>query len=296
MDTTGHKLVDYVRRGTPLDERTKLFLAYHTLQQFDTFFAMFIGILRTETKKLFINRPEDELQINPIINNIAFYQANLLIPKLKEFESQLKHTLQENDFPILRKQITHFLNICDTVAKVQRKFWSQSDFYFLFSEETKFTNRDEFTDIFANNHIVFFSHHETSYPKLIEKEEKAEKALAHCTSLSSLETRLQELTSTSGVSIFIISTIKEESRAIFEYLQKLPFLADYDLLVENITGGAGKNIFKANKKVAKIIVGGYNFLMMCYAQRVKLDNTIIRNIKGTQSKLILDDILRYDPT
>ena len=74
------------------------------------------------------------------------------------------------------------------------------------------------------------------------------------------------------------------------------FLSDYELLAENITGGAGKNIFKAHKKVAKIIIGGYNFLMMCYAQRVKFDTIIIRNIKGTQSNLILDDIIRYEPT
>ncbi|MBQ2600695.1 hypothetical protein II582_05115 [bacterium] len=48
----------------------------------------------------------------------------------------------------MRLQIEHFFSITDTVAKVQRKMYNQSDFYFLFSEDTKFTNRDEFLDIF----------------------------------------------------------------------------------------------------------------------------------------------------
>ena len=89
--------------------------------------------------------------------------------------------------------------------------------------------------------------------------------------------------------------MKEESREIFEALQKIRFLQDYELLVENITGGAGKNIYKANKKPAKIMIGGYHFLMMCFAQKVHFDEILIRNVKGAQSQLILDDITRYEP-
>ena len=56
-----------------------------TLQEFDTFFTMFIGILWTETKKIFTNRPDDEIQINPIVTNPDFYQTNLILPKLREY-------------------------------------------------------------------------------------------------------------------------------------------------------------------------------------------------------------------
>jgi hypothetical protein len=87
--------------------------------------------------------------------------------------------------------------------------------------------------------------------------------------------------------------VKEESRAIFEALQKMRFLENYEFLAENITGGAGKNIYKANKKTAKIVIGGYNFLMMCYAQKVPFDEILVWNIRGNQSQLILDDIARY---
>jgi hypothetical protein len=87
--------------------------------------------------------------------------------------------------------------------------------------------------------------------------------------------------------------VKEESREIFEALQKMRFLTGYEFLAENITGGAGKNIYKANKKTAKIVIGGYHFLMMCYAQKVQFDEIFVRNIRGNQSQLILDDLMRY---
>ena len=35
--------------------------------------------------------------------------------------------------------------------------------------------------------------------------------------------------------------------------------------------------------------------MMCYAQKVQFDEILIRNVRGAQSQLILDDIVRYAP-
>ena len=81
----------------------------------------------------------------------------------------------------------------------------------------------------------------------------------------------------------------------FEYLQTIPELSDYELLVENITWWAWKNIYKAQKNEKKIVVWWYNFLMMCYAQKVKFDELIIRNIRWAQSDLILTDMQWYSP-
>ncbi|MDR0650671.1 MAG: hypothetical protein LBG59_04680 [Candidatus Peribacteria bacterium] len=146
------------------------------LKEFDTFFAMFLGIVWMETKNLFIGRPEDILQINPIINNLDFHQTNLLLPKLRAFEQPLQSVLHQQDFHTLWKQIEHFLAICETIANVERKMYGQtgSDFYFLFSEEAKFTNRDEFKDIFHHHHIVFLSNHEQQYPSMLPPQQTAE--------------------------------------------------------------------------------------------------------------------------
>lgn len=266
------------------------------LQDFDTFFTMFIWILRTETKKLFINRPEDEIQINPIVSTPDFYQTNLMIQKLKEFKLILESSIQPWDFKTLRSQIEHFLSITETVAKVQRKMYGQSDFYFLFSEDTKFTNRDEFLDNFQDKHTIFLSSHEKSYtPLLPEIKQKELKKLPYLKNISNLEWDLTKYLLDWDQSFFIISTVKEESREIFENLQKIQDLNWYQLLVENITWWAWKNIYKAQKNKKKIVVWWYNFLMMCYSQKIKFDQTIIWNIKWAQSNLILSDILRFSP-
>lgn len=267
-----------------------------TLQEFDTFFTMFIWILRTETKKLFINIPDDEIQINPIVSSIEFYQTKLLLPRLKEFWPKLEKSLQAWDFKTLRLQIEHFFSITETVAKVQRKMYAQSDFYFLFSEDTKFTNRDEFLDIFTDHHTLFLSNHETAYPELLpDIADFEDKKLPHLRAVVDLESMLSKYISKSEQSFFIISTVKDESREIFEHLQTIPELSDYELLVENITWWAGKNIYKAQRNQKKVVVWWYNFLMMCYAQKVKFDELIIRNIRWAQSDLILTDMQRYSP-
>ncbi|MDR3169483.1 MAG: hypothetical protein LBU27_07180 [Candidatus Peribacteria bacterium] len=267
-----------------------------TLSDFDMFFTMFLGILWTDTKKLFLGRAEDDLIINPLANHPDFYQTNLLLPKLKAFKEPLQMTLSEQDFQTLWKQIEHFLTITETIAKVQRKMYGQtgSDFYFLFSEDAKFTNRDEFKELFHRNHIVFLSNHEKGYKKLVEAPLPPFRSLTHITTLGGLETKLSELSAAKNA-IFIISTVKDESREIFEALQKMRFLADYELLVENITGGAGKNMYKANKKQKKILVGGYNFLMMCYAQKIRFDEILVWNVRGSNSEVILSDVKWYQP-
>ena len=62
-----------------------------------------------------------------------------------------------------------------------------------------------------------------------------EKKLPHLRVVIGLESMLSKFISKSDQSFFIISTVKDESREIFEYLQTIPELSDYELLVENIT-------------------------------------------------------------
>jgi hypothetical protein len=70
---------------------------------------------------------------------------------------------------------------------------------------------------------------------LPEIKESEEKRLPHLKAVVDLDTMLSKYISDSNQSFFIISTVKDESREIFEYLQTLPQLSEYELLVENIT-------------------------------------------------------------
>ncbi|MBR7036641.1 hypothetical protein IKI14_01940 [bacterium] len=69
-------------------------------------------------------------------------------------------------------------------------------------------------------------------PDIVDFEEKR---LPYLRAVVDLESILSKFISKSEQSFFIISTVKDESREIFEYLQTISELSDYELLVENIT-------------------------------------------------------------
>jgi hypothetical protein len=103
----------------------------------------------------------------------------------------LEGLLQTSDYKTLWSQIQHFFLITETVAKVQRKMYGQSDFYFLFSEDTKFTNRDEFLDIFMDHHVLFLSNHEKTYTCLLPNIMDSEvRKLPHLKAVVDLDTML----------------------------------------------------------------------------------------------------------
>jgi hypothetical protein len=65
--------------------------------------------------------------------------------------------------------------------------------------------------------------------------------------------------------------------------------------VENITGGVGKNVFKATWPGKKVIIGGNSFLLYLYANNIQIDEIILFNSKGGSEQSILQDIQRYYP-
>ncbi len=124
-----------------------------------------------------------------MIENLDFYQTNKLLPRFQEFKEGLKADLSEQDFLTLWRQVEHFLDISQSVTKITRKTYTsgnESGFYFLFAEETKFTNWDEFKEIFDKNHTIFFSNHEEKSTALlpdIQEGLKLPSTLIHVSSL-----------------------------------------------------------------------------------------------------------------
>ena len=158
-----------------------------------------------------------------------------MLPNFEEWKIKLENILQQSDFITLWKQLEHFFYLTNTVVKIQRKMYNQSDFYFLFSEDTKFTNWGEFNDLFADKTVYFFSNSEKKYSLLSHNSSLSTFPYSFTNTFSALERKLLEDVSLNKHSFFILSTVKEESREIFEFLQKLPCVSDFELLVENIT-------------------------------------------------------------
>jgi len=269
-------------------------------EEFRQFFTMFIGILGQETKVFFTNTDATVQTIDPLKWNISFYQTNKLLERFDEWKEIIQWLLQPSEFTMLWKQIDHMNTIFDNIMIVEKKMWWRKwEFYFVYSEEVKFTNWNDFLEELKGHNTIFLSNTDETLPELIHVDEKQENAL---------DDKIFPLSKTPSVvkaienfdfennpnwCIFVLSVKKDESVALFEEFIGKWFDKQYLLLVENITWGVGKNLFKAKQQWAKIIIWGYNFLLQLFAQKIAISQLIIYNNKWNQQDLIFSDIIWY---
>ena len=196
------------------------------------------------------------------------------------------------------------IKIFDGNLQVEKKMYDRSAFYFIYSEEVKFSSWDEFLELFKERKALFLSHTDTTLPCLIaeredskinKEQQKGENQIFHLSKTASVLKAIEAFDKTQfpNGAIFILSVKKEESKELFEALIKKGMDQDFLLLVENITGGSWKNLFKAKQQGTKIIIWGYAFLLQLFAQKIAISELIIYNNKGKQQDLIFSDILRY---
>ena len=195
------------------------------------------------------------------------------------------------------------LTIFEGMMTVEKKMYSKSGFYFVYAEEVKFTNREEFLEEFVGHRIFFLSHTDEQLPALIPEASRVPASSAsaipaikdqNSASTSSdsplspdSEPQIKPTTPAPSVAnpqkpanihrlskipsvlqailafdrekspngtIFILSVVKEESKLLFETMIDRGLDQNFLLLVENITGGSGKNLFKAKHQGTKIII------------------------------------------
>ena len=196
------------------------------------------------------------IQHDPIREHGDFYQSNLLRKQLIEKKEGLQKTLSEENYKILEKHIAHIEKVFDSVLNVFKKMYGNSEFYFTYGEAQKFTDWKEFTDIFKNK-VMFFTNTNKQGIKLSDKEIiQTQRIKTVPPIVDGLINRITEEIEQSpeNISYFIFSPRKEESKKIFEDLCKNNIHTKATLLVENITGGIGKNIFKAKQTKNKILI------------------------------------------
>ena len=273
-----------------LDERKDWLDA---IEPFARFFEIFMGVVFAETKKCFVDVQESKLTINPILENINFYETNKLFLQFPAHKSILQECLDVDDFENLWKMIDQLFLVFSWLIDVKRIMYNQSDFYFTYAESTKYTNWDEFKDVFPW-WIYFFSDFEKAYPKLVDFEgTKNEINIKKIWNIDSVVSFLHdEMDDSTEKTIYVLSTVKTESKEIFDKLFAL-WVWDVSLLVENITWSSGKNIFKAKEKWPKIIIWGYSFLMQLISNKINIDICVDFNIIWKLSKYLLEDIKRY---
>ncbi len=264
------------------------------IENFARFFEVFMGVLFAETKKHFVNIQDNYITLNPIIDHINFHETNALIKQFDKHKTLLESNLDSEDFEKLWSGIEQMFNILAWLLQVNKIMYSQSDFYFIYSEAIQFTNWTEFTDIFAS-HTIFFSNFDHSATKIMEATQKNE--VLNFKKIWDIDKIVNfvdtELSKNPNKTFFIISTIKTESKEIFEKMYAHGLEQKALLLIENITGSLGKNIFKAKNNGPKVIVWGYNFFIRLLSNKIDVDICVDFNIKWKMSEYLLNDMQRY---
>jgi hypothetical protein len=182
---------------------------------------------------------------------------------LIEKKDGLKDILSAENYTVLEKHIAHIQKVFDNVINIFKKMYGNGEFYFTYGEAQKFTDRKEFTDVFKNK-VIFFSNTNVQLTPLIKGETKGDvKQTTRTQSIKIVPPIVDKLVAyivdevqkaPDNISYFIFSPKKEESKKIFEDLCKKDINKKATLLVENITGGIGKNIFKAKQTKNKIMI------------------------------------------
>jgi len=272
------------------------------LQEFVNMFQIYIWVLSNDSTKLFIKTDATMVQHDPIRDHGDFYQSNLLRKQLIEKREWVRAILSEENNTILDKHIAHITKVFDSVVNVFKKMYGNGEFYFTYGEAQKFTDWKEFTDVFKNK-VVFFSNTNTQGAPLIGGETKRGLLNEQAQSIKIVPPFVDKLVtyivdevkkSPEDISYFIFSPKKDESKKIFEDLCQNDINKQATLLVENITGGIGKNIFKAKQTKNKIIIWWYNFILFLYANKVPLKEIILFNARWPSEQNILDDIKWYN--
>ncbi|MCX6822676.1 MAG: 3'-5' exonuclease [candidate division SR1 bacterium] len=288
-----------------------LLAADKALQDFHSFFQILIGILSTETKKIFTNTDLIYIPHDPIVDHSDFHQTNQMRKQLPEHMGKVKAAIGEELFAPVEKQIQQLDHIFNNVVNISKKMYSQSDFYFVYAEAQRYTNREEFLEIFTNN-VYFLSNNNKEHIPLLDKGGvrggfdgaqpiKTKIPTRNLGRVDQITKHIQGAdvktlpTGRQVQNIFIFSPKKEESKKIFEDLCQKGIQEQALILVENITGGVGKNVFKASGTGRKIIIGGNSFLLYLYANGTTIDEVILFNSKGGSEQSILQDIQWYYP-
>jgi len=267
------------------------------LTEFINKFQMFMGVLFLETKRLFPNGAVNRVQSNPILDNTDFPKANIVWKELLEKKNELQMFLLEVDSEFVEKNISHIAENLDTVVNINKKDFRSWEMNFVYQEALKFTQWNEFLEFFGEQDVSFFSNTSSQYLSLdsedsisiwfeIKKISNIGKVINYVEEL--LEKKWQE-----SISCFILSSLKNQSRELFEIFYQKNIHKEILLLAENITGGIGKSVFKAKHSEQKIMIGSYNFYMWLISKWITIDNLIVFNIKWKTEDLMFNDVLWY---
>ena len=250
-------------------------------------------------------------EISELLENIDFWKVKNLHWKLDEQIRQniIDDRWAENGDKKLVKDLLkwwwNFSKLMENYATVRKVMYYQDRIHYVFNPVRKSMDIHNLNDILGTLNIKNFTPNSSKnwiklceYKKIVLEEKwiitkYKDRGFDFKDLLKDIESYYKE-----GENIFLISTRRDFSKALFELIfkwVKSEWLEDkIDIFAENITWWWGKNIYymKESKK-KRIVIGGLEFFMASRWENLNLWKKLVVNIAWPFAKNILKDLYFY---
>ncbi len=269
-------------------------LITENIEKLLSFSQILTGTIFIEIAAISKNQSNDFFSVHSISENHDFHKTNKLFWHIQTYLKNCKSEITPEDFLLIKKNLGHLESIVNDEVFIEKKLYNQTGMYFLLQKNNQFTNFWDFLHIFKNQKIFFVSHHEKKelwVEKLVEwPNQTTVNRQPNITVLSSQSSILSTIT---GDSLFILANSKQIAQWIFDELFKKNLHKEYTIIVENITGSAGKCIAMCKQSPKKIVIWGYDFILNSFSHQIKFDKYLILTTINAFQKLVLDDVIAY---
>ena len=242
--------------------------------------TIFMGVFFSEASQLFSQYKTTSLEMNFLSGDVNFYKTSKALENLQDL-------LQENlQIKILKEIYETLKDFFESPVIIYQKTFGK-EFYYTLEKANQFVDYQSFKQLISSPNIFLFWYNDKSKEIITPKPKITIKPLKEniIKDLKKLETH--------GL-IYIISPKKEISQKLFEsffeqWIEKI--------IVENITGGRGKNLIliKENKTESQIVIWGFEFLFNLFGEKIIPQNIYHIWASGPNFDSLIKDIYFYYP-
>ena len=251
---------------------------------------MFCSFLFMETSKYIINVKQDgqgkhDLWViegkNEFSKSLSLYESIGIL-----FEEK-KEILSPEDSLIIHNQIEKIKLTIENISYARLNSYSEYIQY-TYALSNNYVDYSEFMHLFKDRHYYFLSNRNTTFEILEEKLDSIH--WENRSDVVEIE-KVEELDSLKiQDTVFILNNNPTKAKKIFEHLQGEQTSKTHKILVENVTGGRGKNISMVKRNNQWILVGGYDLILQCIHERIYPQKIVIFETLGLLHQQIISDI------
>ncbi|MFA7284728.1 MAG: 3'-5' exonuclease [Candidatus Absconditabacterales bacterium] len=282
------RIIDNYVYEYKLDRENKAREAYNNLL---SLVDMFCGVLFMEIQNFIANQQADNqgrFEIGVMEGNSLFPKTNTLYKKILNDIESLQEKLPEQFIENLKIIVAQYEKLSSYMNNITYALPVVSDYTtYSLTLGNNFVDYSEFLQLLKGYKHYFFSNRNQTFTALDTAAQNNNQTVCQWMEFETIEALKID---TSHDKIFILNNNPTKAKKIFEQLMDGNKYGDYSILVENVTGGRGKNLAMAKSKSRYIMVGGYEMLLQSLVDKMRPQMIITCSQLGLLHQQIIADI------